>query len=155
MSDKVLNCKFSYGLNIFRFFTIHPLLKIFRGSLWDLPAPSSLSYWWNFGSLSSVFLGIQILTGIFLAVNFNGSSILAFERVSVLMRDVGDGFLIRVVHSNGARAFFICLYLHIGRGIYYRSFRFHEVWGVGVIILFATMAAAFIGYVLPWGQMSF
>ena len=134
---------------------IHPLLKIVNHSLVDLPSPRSLSSWWNFGSLLGLCLATQIVTGLFLAMHFVNDISLAFERVSHLGRDVNLGWLLRAVHANGASVFFISLYLHAGRGLYYGSYRFHLTWSVGVIILLAVIAAAFMGYVLPWGQMSF
>nr|YP_009919148.1 cytochrome b [Triatoma huehuetenanguensis]QMP96792.1 cytochrome b [Triatoma huehuetenanguensis] len=132
----------------------HPLIKIINNSLIDLPAPSSISLWWNFGSLLSMCLMIQIITGIFLAMHYTGSIELAFSSVVHICRDVNYGWLLRSLHANGASLFFICLYLHIGRGIYYGSYKLFMTWTVGVIILFITMGAAFLGYVLPWGQMS-
>nr|QSH90966.1 cytochrome b [Triatoma dimidiata]QSH91031.1 cytochrome b [Triatoma dimidiata] len=132
----------------------HPLFKIINNSLIDLPAPSSISLWWNFGSLLSMCLMIQIITGIFLAMHYTGSIELAFSSVVHICRDVNYGWLLRSLHANGASLFFICLYLHIGRGIYYGSYKLFMTWAVGVIILFITMGAAFLGYVLPWGQMS-
>nr|QKY63869.1 cytochrome b [Triatoma picturata] len=132
----------------------HPLIKIINNSLIDLPAPSSISLWWNFGSLLSMCLMIQIITGIFLAMHYTGSIELAFSSVVHICRDVNYGWLLRSLHANGASLFFICLYLHIGRGIYYGSYKLFMTWAVGVMILFITMGAAFLGYVLPWGQMS-
>nr|QKY63895.1 cytochrome b [Triatoma recurva] len=132
----------------------HPLIKIINNSLIDLPAPSSISLWWNFGSLLSMCLMIQIITGIFLAMHYTGSIELAFSSVVHICRDVNYGWLLRSLHANGASLFFICLYLHIGRGVYYGSYKLFMTWAVGVIILFITMGAAFLGYVLPWGQMS-
>lgn len=133
----------------------HPLLKILNGSLVDLPSPRNITYWWNFGSLLGLCLSSQIITGIFLAIHYTGSIGLAFERVRHIIRDVNYGWLLRVLHTNGGSCFFICLYLHVGRGIYYGSYFFHLTWSIGVVILLAVIAAAFIGYVLPWGQMSF
>lgn len=133
----------------------HPLLKIINNALVDLPAPVNISAWWNFGSLLGICLGAQILTGLFLAIHYTGDISLAFNRVVHIARDVNNGWLIRVIHANGASFFFICLYLHAGRGIYYGSFIFHKTWIAGVILLFLVIATAFIGYVLPWGQISF
>lgn len=132
-----------------------PLLKIVSGSLVELPTPASISSMWNFGSLLGLCLIIQILTGLFLAIHYSNDVNLAFERVSHICRDVNYGWILRILHANGARFFFICLYLHVGRGLYYGSYYFTLTWLVGVVILFAVMAAAFLGYVLPWGQMSF
>lgn len=134
---------------------IHPLLRIVRGSLIELPTPANISAMWNFGSLLGLCLTLQILTGLFLAIHYCGDVRLAFESVRHISRDVNYGWLLRIFHANGARFFFICLYLHVGRGLYYGSFNYIHTWMVGVLILFAVMAAAFLGYVLPWGQISF
>lgn len=133
----------------------HPIIKIINGSLIDLPTPSNISSWWNFGSLLAVCLIIQILTGLFLTIYYTANIELAFFRVNYICRNVNYGWLIRTLHANGASFFFICIYLHIGRGIYYESFNLKYTWFIGVIILFILIATAFIGYVLPWGQISF
>lgn len=133
----------------------HPLLKIIRNSLINLPTPINISSWWNFGSLLGLCLIIQIVTGLFLAIHYARDVSLAFDRVIYISRDVNFGWLLRIIHANGASFFFICLYIHVGRGIYYDSFIFIETWVVGVLILFIVMGTAFLGYVLPWGQMSF
>nr|AFI23511.1 cytochrome b [Ammianus toi] len=132
----------------------HPLVKILNNSLVDLPSPSSISLWWNFGSLLGMCLGIQIMTGLFLSMHYTANIEMAFDSVMHICRDVNYGWLIRNVHMNGASLFFICLYLHIGRGMYYGSYKLLEVWNIGVMIFITTMATAFLGYVLPWGQMS-
>nr|YP_010329848.1 cytochrome b [Amerila alberti]UNP54597.1 cytochrome b [Amerila alberti] len=133
----------------------HPVFKILNGSLIDLPSPSNISYWWNFGSLLAFCLIIQILTGLFLTMYYTANIELAFYSVNYICRNVNYGWLIRTLHANGASFFFICIYLHIGRGMYYESFNLKYTWMIGVIILFLLMATAFMGYVLPWGQMSF
>nr|ASU93022.1 cytochrome b [Proechimys roberti] len=133
----------------------HPLMKIINHSFIDLPAPSNISAWWNFGSLLGVCLILQIITGLFLAMHYTADTTTAFSSVAHICRDVNYGWLIRYAHANGASMFFIFLYFHIGRGIYYGSYTFMETWNIGVILLFAVMATAFMGYVLPWGQMSF
>lgn len=133
----------------------HPLLKIINSSFIDLPTPSSISSWWNFGSLLGVCLIIQILTGLFLAIHYTSDTITAFSSVTHICRDVNYGWVLRYLHANGASMFFICLYLHVGRGLYYGSYIYKETWNIGVILLFAVMATAFMGYVLPWGQISF
>nr|AGB57237.1 cytochrome b [Scotophilus viridis nigritellus] len=133
----------------------HPLLKIINSSFIDLPTPSSISSWWNFGSLLGICLAIQILTGLFLAMHYTSDTMTAFSSVTHICRDVNYGWVLRYLHANGASMFFICLYLHIGRGLYYGSYMYKETWNIGVILLFAVMATAFMGYVLPWGQMSF
>jgi len=133
----------------------HPLFKIANGALVDLPAPSNISAWWNFGSLLGLCLGVQIVTGLFLAMHYTANVDLAFSRVAHICRDVNYGWLLRTTHANGASFFFICLYLHTGRGIYYGSYLFLHTWSIGVIIIFLVIGTAFLGYVLPWGQMSF
>nr|YP_001798517.1 cytochrome b [Sminthurus viridis]ABS82052.1 cytochrome b [Sminthurus viridis] len=133
----------------------NPLIKIINNSLVDLPTPLNISAWWNFGSLLGLCLMIQIVTGLFLAMHYTADISVAFNSVVYIMRDVNYGWLLRVMHANGASFFFICIYLHIGRGMYYSSFYFKETWNIGVIILFLVMGTAFVGYVLPWGQMSF
>nr|YP_010693319.1 cytochrome b [Bactrocera bryoniae]WCB99163.1 cytochrome b [Bactrocera bryoniae] len=135
--------------------TQHPLFKIANNALVDLPAPINISAWWNFGSLLGLCLIIQILTGLFLAMHYTADINLAFNSVNHICRDVNYGWLLRTLHANGASFFFICIYLHVGRGIYYGSYLFTPTWLVGVLILFLVMATAFMGYVLPWGQMSF
>nr|YP_010265210.1 cytochrome b [Allodia zaitzevi]UIP57081.1 cytochrome b [Allodia zaitzevi] len=133
----------------------HPLFKIMNNSLVDLPAPANISGWWNFGSLLGLCLGIQIVTGLFLAMHYTCDVTMAFNSVVHICRDVNNGWLLRTLHANGASFFFICIYLHVGRGIYYSSYLFTPTWIVGVLLLFLTMGTAFMGYVLPWGQMSF
>nr|ALO77179.1 cytochrome b [Carpelimus sp. CAR01] len=132
-----------------------PVTKIINNSLIDLPSPSNISIWWNFGSLLGLCLMIQIITGIFLAMHYTDNIQMAFNSVIHICRDVNNGWLIRTLHANGASFFFICIYIHIGRGIYYGSYNLIHTWLVGVIILFLVMGTAFLGYVLPWGQMSF
>nr|QCI56354.1 cytochrome b [Lasioderma serricorne] len=134
---------------------ISPITKIINNSLIDLPSPSNISSMWNFGSLLGLCLGIQIITGLFLSMHYTASINLAFNSVIHICRDVNYGWLIRTLHANGASFFFICIYMHIGRGMYYSSFKLVHTWLIGVMILFITMATAFLGYVLPWGQMSF
>lgn len=134
---------------------ISPIIKIVNNSLIDLPSPSNIRAWWNFGSLLGLCLIIQIITGLFLAMHYTANVELAFNRVIHICRDVNYGWLIRNLHANGASFFFVCLYIHVGRGIYYGSYTLELTWTVGVIILFVTIATAFLGYVLPWGQISF
>nr|WRV01084.1 cytochrome b [Palaemon australis] len=133
----------------------HPLFSIANGALVDLPTPANISTLWNFGSLLGLCLMTQIATGLFLAMHYTADVDLAFSSVAHICRDVNYGWLLRTVHANGASFFFICLYSHIGRGMYYGSFLYIHTWSVGVIILFLVMATSFLGYVLPWGQMSF
>nr|ADB82678.1 cytochrome b [Uta stansburiana] len=133
----------------------HPMIKIVNNSFIDLPTPSNISAWWNFGSLLGLCLIIQILTGLFLAMHYTADISSAFSSVAHIHRDVQYGWLIRNIHANGASMFFICIYMHVGRGLYYGSYMFKETWNLGVILLLLVMATAFVGYVLPWGQMSF
>nr|QWS05478.1 cytochrome b [Melanocharis arfakiana]QWS05491.1 cytochrome b [Melanocharis arfakiana]WAB21735.1 cytochrome b [Melanocharis arfakiana] len=133
----------------------HPLMKVINDALIDLPTPSNISSWWNFGSLLGICLVMQIVTGLLLATHYTADTSLAFSSVAHMCRDVQYGWLIRNLHANGASMFFVCIYFHIGRGIYYGSYLNKETWNVGVILLLVLMATAFVGYVLPWGQMSF
>nr|AGC54410.1 cytochrome b [Gynaephora menyuanensis] len=131
------------------------IFKILNNSFIDMPLPSNISYWWNFGSLLSLCLIIQILTGLFLTMYYIANIEMAFYSVNYICRNVNYGWLIRMLHTNSASFFFICIYMHIGRNIYYESFNLKYTWMIGMIILFLLMATAFMGYVLPWGQMSF
>nr|YP_203289.1 cytochrome b [Urva javanica]Q5I191.1 RecName: Full=Cytochrome b; AltName: Full=Complex III subunit 3; AltName: Full=Complex III subunit III; AltName: Full=Cytochrome b-c1 complex subunit 3; AltName: Full=Ubiquinol-cytochrome-c reductase complex cytochrome b subunit [Urva javanica]AAW32554.1 CYTB [Urva javanica] len=133
----------------------HPLIKIVNESFIDLPTPSNISAWWNFGSLLGVCLILQILTGLFLAMYYTSDTSTAFSSVTHICRDVNYGWIIRYMHANGASMFFICLFMHVGRGMYYGSYTFMETWNIGILLLLTVMATAFMGYVLPWGQMSF
>nr|WKU84141.1 cytochrome b [Senaspis dentipes] len=135
--------------------TSHPIFKIMNNALVDLPSPSNISMWWNFGSLLGLCLIIQIMTGLFLTMHYTADINMAFNSINHICRNVNYGWLLRTLHANGASFFFICIYLHIGRGMYYGSYVFTPTWLSGTIILFLTMATAFMGYVLPWGQMSF
>nr|YP_010852871.1 cytochrome b [Tomicus yunnanensis]WGL40316.1 cytochrome b [Tomicus yunnanensis] len=132
-----------------------PIIMMINKSLIKLPTPSNISTMWNFGSLLGFCLMIQILTGLFLAMHYCPNVESAFNSVAHICRNVNYGWLIRTLHANGASFFFICLFLHIGRGLYYDSFMLLETWMIGTTIFFITMATAFLGYVLPWGQMSF
>ena len=134
----------------------HPLLKLVNSYLIDSPEPSNISYLWNFGSLLGFCLVIQIITGVTLAMHYNPSVLEAFNSVEHIMRDVNNGWLIRYLHSNTASAFFFIVYLHIGRGLYYGSYRAPRtlVWTIGTIIFILMIVTAFLGYVLPYGQMS-
>lgn len=132
-----------------------PALKIVNNSLIDLPTPSNISAWWNFGSLLGLCLGTQILTGVFLAIHYTSDIDTAFSSVTHICRNVNYGWLIRSIHANGASFFFICIYIHIARGLYYGSYLNKKTWNVGVVILLLVIATAFVGYVLPWGQISF
>nr|AOC32702.1 cytochrome b [Xenophysogobio boulengeri] len=133
----------------------HPLMKIANDALVDLPTPSNISAWWNFGSLLGLCLIAQILTGLFLAMHYTSDISTAFSSVAHICRDVNYGWLIRNLHANGASFFFICIYMHVARGLYYGSYLYKETWNIGVVLLLLVMMTAFVGYVLPWGQMSF
>nr|BDQ43803.1 cytochrome b [Metaphire megascolidioides] len=135
--------------------TTHPAIKIINSSLIDLPAPNNISIWWNYGSLMGLCLVIQIATGLFLSMHYSPNIEMAFSSVAHISRDVNYGWLMRSIHANGASMFFLFIYLHVGRGLYYGSFNLHETWNLGVLLFILTMATAFTGYVLPWGQMSF
>lgn len=139
-----------------RIFKSHSLASLVNGYLIDSPEPSNISYLWNFGSLLGLCLVIQIITGVTLAMHYNPSVLDAFNSVEHIMRDVNNGWLIRYLHSNTASAFFFLVYLHIGRGLYYGSYRAPRTltWTIGTVILILMMATAFLGYVLPYGQMS-
>ena len=139
-----------------RIFKNHPLLKLVNSYLVDSPQPANLSYLWNFGSLLAVCLIIQIVTGVTLAMHYTPSVAEAFNSVEHIMRDVNNGWLVRYLHSNTASAFFFLVYLHIGRGLYYGSYKSPRTltWAIGTVILIVMMATAFLGYVLPYGQMS-
>jgi ubiquinol-cytochrome c reductase cytochrome b subunit len=134
----------------------HPLLKLVNHYLIDATQPANISYLWNFGSLLAICLGIQIITGVTLAMHYNPSVLEAFNSVEHIMRDVNNGWLVRYLHSNTASAFFFLVYLHIGRGFYYGSYRAPRtlVWAIGTVILIAMIGTGFLGYVLPYGQMS-
>jgi quinol-cytochrome oxidoreductase complex cytochrome b subunit len=134
-----------------------PIFSLMRADLVDYPTPKNLNYFWNFGSLAGIVLIIMIATGIFLAMHYTPHTSMAFESVERIMRDVNYGWLIRYLHMNGASMFFIVVFIHMFRGLYYGSYKAPReiLWMIGVIILLAMMATAFMGYVLPWGQMSF
>lgn len=130
-------------------------LAIIGDSFLSLAAPKNISAFWRFGSLRGLCLVIQIVTGLFLAIFFSADTSIAFDSAVRISRDVNYGWLIRNTHANGASIFFICLYFHTGRGLYYKSYKNKETWSIGVTLLFLTILTAFLGYVLPWGQMSF
>jgi ubiquinol-cytochrome c reductase cytochrome b subunit len=134
-----------------------PIFSTLQHTLVDYPTPKNLNYWWNFGSLAGIFLLIQIITGIVLAMHYTPSVEGAFASIEHIMRDVNYGWLIRYIHMNGASFFFIVVYIHIFRGLYYGSYKSPRevLWWLGLTILLLMMATAFMGYVLPWGQMSF
>nr|BDH21160.1 cytochrome b [Bombus schrencki] len=121
----------------------------------NLPTPININYLWNFGSILSMFLMIQIISGLFLSMHYCPNIDIAFYSISNIMKDMNSGWLIRLIHMNGASFYFLIMYFHIARNMFYYSFKLHQVWMIGVTILFLSMATAFLGYVLPWGQMSF
>nr|AFA46141.1 cytochrome b [Cercopithecus mitis mitis] len=133
----------------------NPIMKMINHSFIDLPSPSNISMWWNFGSLLGFCLILQIITGLFLAMHYSPDTSSAFSSIAHITRDVNYGWIIRYLHANGASMFFICLFLHMGRGLYYGSFLLLKTWNTGIMLLLMTMTTAFMGYVLPWGQMSF
>jgi ubiquinol-cytochrome c reductase cytochrome b subunit len=139
-----------------RLLKTHVLLRFLNSYVVDNPEPANISYMWNFGSLLGICLIIQILTGAFLAMHYTPNVDFAFNSVEHIMRDVNNGWIIRYTHANVASFFFIFVYMHIGRGLYYNSYKSPRVlvWSIGVIILILMMAIAFLGYVLPYGQMS-
>ncbi len=133
----------------------HPLVKIINGVIVDLPSPANISVFWNYGSLLGLTLVIQLITGILLATRFSALGEYSFERVVVIFQESNFGWLLRLFHSTGASFFFLFIYLHIGRGLYYGSYNKTEVWNIGVLIYFILIGTAFLGYVLPWGQISY
>lgn len=134
-----------------------PIFSMMQHSAIDYPTPKNLNYWWNFGSLAGLMLVIMILTGLFLAMNYVPHTSMAFDSVERIMRDVNYGWLLRYLHANGASMFFILVYIHIFRGLYYGSYKAPReiLWWLGLVIYLLMMATGFLGYVLPWGQMSF
>nr|WPS67086.1 cytochrome b [Systasis sp. 1 HHL-2023a] len=133
---------------------MNSILKIINKSLVILPTPLNISIWWNFGSLLGLCLMIQIISGLFLSMHYTPNINFAFKSIIHIIQDVNYGWMMRLIHMNGASMFFICLYFHIGRNIYYNSFFLMKTWMIGVIIFLMIMGTAFMGYVLPWGQMS-
>ena len=144
-----------FNFRNFSFRLDHSILGFFNGLAVDLPAPIKISYWWGYGSLLSVFLGVQIVSGLLLAMQYIPDARSAFLAVDLIMRDIWGGWYIRSLHCNGASFYFLFLYFHMGRGIYYYSFFYHDMWYSGLIIFVVSMAVAFFGYVLPWGNMSY
>jgi quinol-cytochrome oxidoreductase complex cytochrome b subunit len=134
-----------------------PFVAMLEHELHEYPTPRNLNYWWNFGSLAGIMLVIMIVSGIVLAMHYTPESAMAFDSVERIMRDVNYGWLLRYIHMNGASMFFLIVYIHIFRGLYYGSYKYPRelLWMLGVIILLLMMATAFMGYVLPWGQMSY
>ena len=133
----------------------NPLVKILNSSLVDLPTPVNLNLNWNYGSLLGFILMLQLITGILLCIRFSVNSSLSFDSVILLYQDANYGWLLRLLHSTGASFLFVFLYLHIGRGLYYGSYVYQELWNIGVLIYLLLIGTAFLGYVLPWGQISY
>nr|APF47495.1 cytochrome b [Choeras grammatitergitus] len=131
------------------------LLNLISNMIINLPTPINISIWWNFGSLLGLCLMIQLISGLFLSMHYSSNINYSFYSIIHIMKDVNYGWLMRLIHMNGASFFFVCIYCHIGRGLYYGSYKLMKVWLIGVIILLLLMMTAFMGYVLPWGQMSF
>jgi len=134
-----------------------PLTSFIKHELTEYPTPRNLSFWWNFGSLAGIVLVIQLVTGIFLAMHYKPDVALAFDSVEHIMRDVNYGWLLRYMHSTGASAFFLVVFIHMARTLYYGSYRAPRelMWWSGQVLLLLLMAVAFMGYLLPWGQMSY
>ena len=134
-----------------------PVFTFMHHEMHEYPTPKNLNYWWNFGSLAGFMLIVMIVTGIMLAMHYTPHVDHAFDSVERIRRDVPFGWLIQFIHMNGASFFFILVYIHIFRGLYYGSYKSPReiLWILGVVILLLMMATAFMGYVLPWGQMSF
>lgn len=134
-----------------------PITGMLHHALYEYPTPKNLSYWWTFGSLAGFMLVVQIVSGIVLSMHYTPHVDMAFNSVEHIMRDVNYGWLLRYMHANGASMFFIVVYLHIFRGLYYGSYKAPRelLWWLGLVIFLLMMATAFMGYVLPWGQMSF
>ena len=134
-----------------------PIIRFSKEHLMDFPTPKNLNYWWTFGGILAIMLVIQIVTGIVLAMHFTPHASMAFDSVELIKRDVSGGRLIQAVHSTGASMFFLAVYIHIFRGLYFGSYKAPReiLWILGVLILLLMMATAFFGYVLPWGQMSY
>ena len=134
-----------------------PIMELVQGQALDFPTPKNLNYWWTFGGILAVMLVVQLVTGIVLAMHYTPEASVAFASVEHIMRDVNSGWMLRYLHANGASMFFIAVYIHIFRGMYYGSYKAPRevLWMIGVLIYLIMMATAFMGYVLPWGQMSF
>jgi len=134
---------------------MNKLIYIINSSLFKLPTPINISYWWNYGSLLGIFLRIQIIRGLLLSFHYCPSTKLAFFSIIHIIQNVNNGWLIHNIHINGASFFFICIYIHISRGLYYRSYILKNTWIIGVTIFLTSIGTAFLGYVLPWGQISY
>ncbi|MCC0050546.1 MAG: cytochrome b/b6 [Rhodobiaceae bacterium] len=152
------NTTYHYKNPVVRWFDSRlPLVSLVRAQLYDFPTPKNLNYFWTFGGIAAICLVVQLVSGIVLAMHYTPHVDMAFNSVEHIMRDVNYGWFLRYLHANGASFFFIAVYIHIFRGLYYGSYKAPReiLWMLGVLILLAMMATAFMGYVLPWGQMSF
>ncbi len=134
-----------------------PVTEFIEKHITNYPTPKNLNYWWNFGSLAGVFFAVQVITGVWLAMYYKPDASLAFDSIEHIMRDVNYGWLIRYAHATGATGFFFAIYLHMAKGLYYGSYKSPRelTWWIGLAIFLALMAQAFMGYLLPWGQMSY
>nr|YP_010447259.1 cytochrome b [Sclerodermus sichuanensis]UTN43179.1 cytochrome b [Sclerodermus sichuanensis] len=129
--------------------------KIINESLINLPTPININTWWSFGSMLGITLSIQLISGLFLSMHYSPSTIFSFQSIIHINNDINYGYLLRFLHMNGASMYFICMYIHIARNIYFQSYKLFTTWAIGIIIFLTSMATAFLGYILPWGQMSF
>nr|BBA74602.1 cytochrome b [Apis nigrocincta] len=136
------------------FFNSNEFLKMIMSTIY-LPTPMNINYMWNFGSILGIFLMIQIVSGFILSMHYCPNIDIAFWSITNIMKDMNSGWLFRLIHMNGASFYFMMMYIHISRNMFYCSYKLSSVWGIGIMILLISMAAAFMGYVLPWGQMSY
>nr|BBC20689.1 cytochrome b [Apis cerana] len=136
------------------FFNSNEFLKMIMSTIY-LPTPMNINYMWNFGSILGIFLMIQIISGFILSMHYCPNIDIAFWSITNIMKDMNSGWLFRLIHMNGASFYFMMMYIHISRNMFYCSYKLSSVWGIGILILLISMAAAFMGYVLPWGQMSY
>nr|YP_009441417.1 cytochrome b [Apis nuluensis]ATN28901.1 cytochrome b [Apis nuluensis] len=136
------------------FFNSNEFLKMIMSTIY-LPTPMNINYMWNFGSILGIFLMIQIVSGFILSMHYCPNIDIAFWSITNIMKDMNSGWLFRLIHMNGASFYFMMMYIHISRNMFYCSYKLSSVWGIGILILLISMAAAFMGYVLPWGQMSY
>ncbi len=132
-----------------------PLVQLITDHIISYPTPTNINYFWSFGSLTGICLVIQLISGVILSFHYTPEITLAFSSVEHIMRDVNSGWLFRYIHANGASFFFLLMYIHIARGLYFQAYKNLHLWYSGIILFFLVMATAFLGYVLPWGQMSF
>ena len=143
------------GLTSKKFRTTNKVVSILNNAAVDLSTPLNLSSWWNFGSCLGLALFLQLVSGLLLSMHYSNTMDTSFDSVSHILRDVRGGWFLRSLHANTASFFFIALYAHVGRGLYYGSYIYFGVWSFGIFLMLLVMAASFLGYVLPWGQISF